>query len=60
LGLPALDVDRSELIFMRVYPTRNSLTSEPFFNGVLKYCEGKPEFIVDNAPWLRDSPQSLD
>ncbi len=44
---------------MRVYPSRNSLTSESFFNGVLKYCEGKPEFIVDNAPWLKDALTQL-
>mgnify|MGYP001626424506 CR=1 FL=1 len=40
-------------------PTRNSLTSESFFNGVLKYCEGKPEFIVDNAPRLKDALTEL-
>jgi transposase-like protein len=40
---------------MRVYPTRNSLISGSFINCVLKYCEGKPEFIVDNAPWLKDA-----
>jgi len=40
---------------MKVYPTRNSLTSEFFINGVLKYCEGNPEFIVDNAPWLKEA-----
>lgn len=49
----ALDIDRNELISMRVYPTRNSLTTESFIKGVLKHCEGKPEFIVDDAPWLR-------
>jgi transposase-like protein len=43
---------------MRVYP-RNSLTSESFFRGVLKYCEGKPEFIVYNAPWLKDALTTL-
>ncbi|MEM3602232.1 MAG: DDE-type integrase/transposase/recombinase [Candidatus Bathyarchaeia archaeon] len=51
----ALDIDRNELISMRVYPTRNFLTSESFFKSVLNYCEGKPEFIVDNAPWLKDA-----
>jgi len=40
---------------MRVYPTRNILASESFFEGVLKYCEGEPEFIVDNAPWLKEA-----
>jgi transposase-like protein len=56
----ALDIDGNELISMRVYPTTNSLTSEFFFNGVLKYCEGKLEFIVDNAPWLKDTLTDLD
>ncbi|MEM3551529.1 MAG: DDE-type integrase/transposase/recombinase [Candidatus Bathyarchaeia archaeon] len=55
----ALDLDRNELISMRVYPTRNFLTSESFFKGVLKYCEGKPEFIVDSAPWLKDALVTL-
>jgi transposase-like protein len=55
----ALDIDRNELIFMRVYPSRNSLTSESFINGVLKHCDGRPEFIVDNAPWLRDALTGL-
>ncbi|MGB9671573.1 MAG: DDE-type integrase/transposase/recombinase [Candidatus Norongarragalinales archaeon] len=51
----ALDIERNELISMMVYPSRNSLTSESFIKGVLKYCEGKHEFIVDNAPWLKDA-----
>ena len=51
----ALDVDGNELISMRVYPTRNILASESFFKSVLKHCEGRPEFIVDNAPWLKDA-----
>ncbi|MEM2678014.1 MAG: DDE-type integrase/transposase/recombinase [Thermofilaceae archaeon] len=55
----ALDIERNELISVRVYPVRNSLTSKSFFKGVLKYCEGKPEFIVDNAPWLRDALTQL-
>jgi len=51
----ALDIDRNELLAMRVYPSRNMLTSESFLKGVLKHCEGKPEFIVDSAPWLREA-----
>jgi len=43
---------------MKVYRTRNILTSEFFFKGVLKYCDGKPEFIVDNAPWLKETPHN--
>jgi len=50
-----LDVDRNELISMRVYPTGNFLTSESFFKGVLKHYEGKHEFIVDGAPRLKDA-----
>jgi putative transposase len=42
-----------------VYPTRDSLTSESFINGLLEYCDGRPEFIVDNAPWLKDAPIQL-
>jgi len=44
---------------MRVYPTRDSLTSESFLNGILRCCEGKPEFILDNAPWLKDALTQL-
>jgi len=55
----ALDIERNELISIRVYPTRDSLTSESFFMGVLKYCDGRPEFIVDNAPWLKDALTEL-
>ena len=51
----ALDVDGDELTSMRVYPARNPLTSQSFIKGVLRYCEGKNEFIVDNAPRLKDA-----
>ncbi|MEM3490066.1 MAG: hypothetical protein QXO75_10505 [Nitrososphaerota archaeon] len=43
---------------MRVYPTRNPLTSESSFKSVLKYCEGKPEFIVDGASLLEEAPNN--
>lgn len=55
----ALDIDKNELISMRVYPTRNSFTSESFLKGVLKHCKGKPEFIVDRAPWLKEALMEL-
>ena len=55
IGLFSLRHGKDELISMRVYLTRNLLTSESFFNGILKCCEGKPEFIVDNTPWLKDA-----
>ena len=50
----ALDVDRNEIISMRVYPSRNALASEQFIREVLKCCEGKPTFIMRHGlsrPW---------
>ena len=55
----ALDIDRNELISMRVYPARSSLTSESFLKGVLKHCRGRPRFIVDRAPWLKEALKEL-
>jgi putative transposase len=40
---------------VNVYPSRNALATEQFINEVLKYCEGKPTFIVDNAQWLKQA-----
>jgi len=50
----ALDFDGNELIAV-VYPTRNMHISVSFLTGVLKLCEGKPLFMVDRAPWLKDA-----
>jgi len=47
----AADVERNELILMRVYTTRNYLTTKSFIKEVLEYCENKPKFIIDKA-WL--------
>ena len=55
----AIDVERNELILMRVYPSRNYLTTKLFVSEVLKYCENKPKFIVDKAPWLIKVLESL-
>ena len=55
----AIDVERNELILMRVYTTRNYLTTKLFITDVLKYCENKPKFIIDKAPWLRKALESL-
>ena len=44
---------------MRVYPSRNALATEQFINEVLKYCEGKPMFIVDNAPLIESAYSSF-
>ena len=37
----AVDVERSELILMKVYPTRNWLVTKSFVKEVLNYCEKK-------------------
>ena len=55
----AVDVERNELILMRVYTTRNYLTTRSFIKEVMKYCENKPRFIIDKAPWLIDALKSL-
>jgi len=55
----AMDVERNELILMRVYTARNHLTAKSFVKEVLNYCEGKPKFVVDKAPWLKSALESF-
>ncbi len=55
----AIDVERSELILMRVYAARNWLTAKSFVKEVLNYCENRSKFIVDRAPWLKRALESL-
>jgi len=45
----AIDVDRNEVLSMRF---RNVLVTKLFIGDVLKYCDGRPIFVVDSAPWL--------
>jgi transposase-like protein len=52
-----LDVDRNEIY--ESLPTRNILTTKQFIDEVLNYCIGRPEFIVDNAPWLKHALEEL-
>jgi len=44
---------------MGVYPSRNALAAEQFIREALKYCEGKPTFIVEDAPWLKQALEEL-
>jgi len=44
---------------MRVYPSGNALAAEQFIREALKYCEGKPTFIVEDAPWLKQPLEDL-
>jgi len=55
----AMDVDGDEVPSMRVFPSRNALATKLFVEDVLKYCYGKPTFIVDGAPWLRGVLEEL-
>ena len=55
----AIDVDSNEILHMKVYPSRNTFTSESFIRDVLRLCDGRPEFIADNAPWLKEALTSL-
>jgi putative transposase len=48
----AIDVDRNEVLSMRVFPSRNVLATRLFMEEVLKHCDGTPTFAVDSAPWL--------
>jgi transposase-like protein len=44
---------------MKVYPSRDVLATELFINDALKYCNGKPMFAVDEAPWLTEALKEL-
>ncbi len=54
----AVDVKRNGLILMKVYTTRNYLTTRSFVKEVLKYCENKP-IVIYKAPWLVEALESL-
>ncbi|CAD7770997.1 hypothetical protein FHEFKHOI_00948 [Candidatus Methanoperedenaceae archaeon GB50] len=56
----AVDVERNELILIRAYTNRNYLVTRSFLKEMLKFCENKPKFIVDKAPWLIDALKTLD
>jgi len=49
----ALDVERNEIVWMRVYSHRNYLTTLHFVKTVLKYCKNMPVFVVDKGPWYK-------
>jgi putative transposase len=55
----AIDVDRNEVLSVRVFPSRNALATKLFVEDVLKYCDGRPTFVVDSAPWLRGVLEEL-
>jgi putative transposase len=54
-----IDVDRDEVLPMRAIPSRNVLATKLFIEDVLKYCDGRPIFVVDSASWLRSVLKEL-
>ena len=55
----AVDMERNELILMRVYTNRNYLVTRSF-REMLKFFWKNPGFIVDKLPSLIDALKSLD
>ena len=55
----AIDVEKNELVLMRVYTARNFLTARSFIKEVLNYCGNESKFVIDKAPWLRRALESL-
>jgi putative transposase len=55
----AMDVDRNEVLSIRVFPSRNALATKLFVEEVLRYCDGTPTFTVDSAPWLAGVHEEL-
>lgn len=53
------DKGRNEVISMKVYTSRNYLTSKFFIKETLALCDKIPRFIVDKSPWLKDALDSL-
>jgi putative transposase len=37
---------------MKASPFRSSLTAKLFIEDALRYCDGRPSFVVNGAPWL--------
>jgi putative transposase len=60
LGLHSIDMDRNEVLSMRAFPFRNALSTKLFIEDVLKYCDGRPIFVVDSTPWLRSVLEELE
>jgi len=45
----AVGVDWNQVLSMKVHSSRNMLATRLFIRGVLKYCDGKSSFAVDEA-----------
>jgi transposase-like protein len=55
----AIDVEKNEIFLMRVYPTRDTLTTKLFLAEVLRFCKKEPKFIVDRSSSLVKALKSL-
>lgn len=49
----AIDVDTKECLFIWATDGRTSFHAYVFLKKVLKYCENKPEIVVDRGFWYR-------
>ncbi len=49
----AIDTDTKECLFVWATEGRSSFHAYVFLREVLRYCENKPEIIVDRGPWYR-------
>jgi len=47
----AIDVDSKECLFVWATEGRSSFHAYAFLKEILKYCENKPEVVVDKGPW---------
>jgi len=49
----AVDVDTKECLSIWTFEGRSSFHAYVFLREVLKYCENKPEVVVDRGFWYR-------
>jgi len=47
----AVDVDTKECLLIWASEGRGAFEAYSFLKDVLKYCENKPEIVVDKGPW---------
>lgn len=40
---------------MKAFPTRNYMTTSSFIQQIMNSCSNKPVFLVDGAPWYKET-----
>lgn len=51
----AIDPETKEVLGLKAFTTRNYMTTMYFVREVLRYCSNTPVFLVDGAPWYRET-----